>query len=306
MTPSSLPIDPSEVPPAQAQHIPPHHPYPVPPVAPPGVPAPPAGQPPQPTGARKWLLRGLAALTAFGVFGAIGSYYVPKLLDRLDEVVNPKPAPVDVTVVHDRGGTPNFVFPATRDPAEVPASVLTSLDTSEIAAWARDHGGVAADQAMVRFIVRGRDSTLVHVEKIQVKVVKRSAPRAGWYNGWEGCGADVEATELHVNVDGGTTRAEWVDPGGAIEAPSYTVSASDEEVVDLYLTSTEDEIEWVLEVAYSSAAGSGVLTVDDGGRPFVLTTVNAAEEWEVTRDALDRLVRNPAGDGGADGARPTC
>ncbi|MDI1462757.1 hypothetical protein QEZ54_17415 [Catellatospora sp. KI3] len=288
----SLPVDPSEGPlprpaPVRGQH-------PVPP-------------PPQPSRVRRWWLRGVAALTAFGVFGAIGSYYVPKLLDRLGEAIDPPPPPVAVTVVHAHTSSPNFVFPDGVDPAGVPQTALEALDKAEFVRWAAAHGGVAADEDEVRFVLRGRDTTLVHLESIRVKVLKRTPPRAGWFNTWLGCGAAVVPQHLRVDADGGTVRAQWLAGEGPVEAPAFTVSAADEEVVDVELKSTEDEIEWVLEVDYSSAAGEGTLTVDDGGRPFLLTTVGAARAWEYPEVGGSGLERRPERDpGAADGPRPPC
>ncbi|GHJ48064.1 hypothetical protein Cs7R123_54060 [Catellatospora sp. TT07R-123] len=307
MTTPSLPVDPSEVPPpprpVPPQPAPVAAPRPAPPVPVPPVPP----QAPPPTGPRKWVLRGLAVLTAFGVFGAVGSYYVPKLLDQLGEAIDPPPAPVAATVVHQYAESPNFVLPATADQGSVPDRALAAIDKSAFADWAIAQGGVIADEDQVRFVLRGRDATLVHLESIRVKVLKRSRPQPGWFNAWDGCGAAVVPEHLRVSADGGAVHGQWVNDAGPAEAPAFTVSASDEEVIDVTVVSTEDAIEWVLEVDYSSAAGDGVLTVDDGGKPFVLTTVGSAQAWLYPEPDGGSLVRQPDRDpGAATAARPPC
>ncbi|WP_211125786.1 hypothetical protein [Streptomyces yatensis] len=48
----------------------------------------------------------------------------------------------------------------------------------------------------------------------------------------------------------------------------FTVTSSDPELFKVYPAASAFEIEWHLELEWSSAGRHGTLTVDDGGRPF--------------------------------------
>ncbi|MFE0379181.1 hypothetical protein ACFW1M_27195 [Streptomyces inhibens] len=48
----------------------------------------------------------------------------------------------------------------------------------------------------------------------------------------------------------------------------FTVTSSDPELFEVHPAASAFEIEWHLELEWSSAGRHGTLTVDDGGRPF--------------------------------------
>src|SRR5690349_20153137 len=52
-----------------------------------------------------------------------------------------------------------------------------------------------------------------------------------------------------------------------------------EEVFDFAVRTSDEEVSWVLDVAYNVKDDSGVLTVDDRGRPFVTTSVANAKAY---------------------------
>src|SRR4051794_19187428 len=59
---------------------------------------------------RRWVTVLLAGLGALGVLGAIGSYYVPGILDRIGSAATGR-VPLDYDLILDRTETPNYVFP---------------------------------------------------------------------------------------------------------------------------------------------------------------------------------------------------
>ncbi|MBB5868001.1 hypothetical protein F4553_001380 [Allocatelliglobosispora scoriae] len=268
----------------------------------------PAPAPPPPTGVRKWVIRGVAVLTAFGVFGAVGSYYLPGVFQRIGDTVNPT-APIDVDVFLDRTEQPNYVFPQDLDPLSVPTDLLDPRATADFRKWAIAHGGQVADQQTVRFTIRGKDATLVHIESVKPRVVSHMKPVEGWYNAWEGCGAVVIALQVTANLSGDVPVLDWEDEKGKLESPpAFTVSATDEQNIDMTVNVQTLGVKWVLDVAYSSARGEGVLTVDDKGKPFALTTVDAADAWVSTTDAdlvPKPLERDASRDRGGE-VRPVC
>jgi uncharacterized protein (UPF0276 family) len=61
-----------------------------------------------------------------------------------------------------------------------------------------------------------------------------------------------------------------------IDPLTLQVSATDHEVIDVYAYTSRLEVEWVLEVSYTSAGKDGILRIDDHGKPFRLTALDNA------------------------------
>ncbi len=80
-----------------------------------------------------------------------------------------------------------------------------------------------------------------------------------------GCGGGVSTRYFTVDLDEGRPDAE---PGADQRDFPYKVSESDPEV--LYVTASTDahDVDWYLELEWSSGDRRGTLRVDDRGRPF--------------------------------------
>jgi hypothetical protein len=234
----------------------------------------------------------VAGLGALGVLGAVGAYYVPGILDRLGSAATGRAA-LDYDLITDRTTTANYVFPDSVRPVEFPAQAAYNGDSVD--GWAQAHNGVLADEHHVRLILRGRDASIVHIDALRVRVVSRTAPRAGWYNANDGCGAGVNPRVVMVDLDNSPPVETWYVDGEEVNKPAFTVSASEEEVFDVQAFTSRDEVSWVIEVAYSSAEDSGVLVIDNGGAPFTTTTVTRAKAY--TNYDGTGLVRTPDRDG---------
>jgi len=255
--------------------------------------------------ARRRIATVIAALSALGVLGAIGSYYVPGILDRLGSAVTDR-EPLGYDVITDRTTTPNYVFPDSVAPADfVDVFYDPSRDAQQ---WIRERGGVLADEQTVRLVLWGRDASVVHIDDVRVKVLDRASPRAGWYNANEGCGAVADPRIVTVDLDAHPPVHTWYVGGEEVERPAFSVSASEEEVFDVTVYTSRDEVDWVIEVAYSSAERSGVLQIDNRGKPFTVTTVtNARAYLDLYFDGAG-MVRTPSLDGSALSAEdhPVC
>jgi hypothetical protein len=245
-------------------------------------------------GVRRWVTALLAGLGALGVLGAIGSYYVPGILDRLGSAATGR-VPLDYDLILDRTETPNYVFPDAVNPAEFPAQTVYNGENAD--QWARQHHGVLADEQNVRLILRGRAASVIHIDDLRVVAVNRTTPRAGWYNGYDGCGAAVDPRVMKASLDKDPPTATWYVDGQQVDRPAFTVTGGNEEVFDVQAFTTRDEVNWVIEVVYSSADGSGVLRIDNHGTPFTVTTVTHAKAY--TDYDGSRLVRTPDRDGPA-------
>ena len=92
-----------------------------------------------------------------GVLGALGGYYVPGILKAGGEVVTNR-APLDYDLVLGRDNDPNYVFPASSNPSNVPLDRLQGSMTN-FSQWAMRHDGVIAEDQAVRVVLRGREAS---------------------------------------------------------------------------------------------------------------------------------------------------
>jgi hypothetical protein len=231
------------------------------------------------------------ALGTLGVLGAIGGYYIPGILKSGGEVVTNR-APLDYDLVLARDSTPNYVFPASSDPSSVPLETLQGT-TTNFSQWALRHDGVIARDQTVRVVLRGRESSPVIVNGLAARILSTKAPRPGWFNAWDGCGAAVDTREIHVDLSRNPPSTTWYDKDGNEMSPlTLQVSSTDHEVIDIFAHTAREEVQWVLEVSYTSAGKDGVLPIDNHGKPFVVTALANAVGYQYS-DGPTGLERSP-------------
>jgi len=242
----------------------------------------------------------IAVLTSLGVLGAVGAYYVPGILDRLGAKTTNR-VPLDFDLVLDRTETANYVFPASTKREVVAAALYGENEEADEYQWVRKHGGVLAEEQVVRLILWGRDESVVHIDDIRVRIIARNKARAGWFNAYDGCGGIAVPRRIEVDLDRSPPSQVWYVDDKKVHRPAFVVTASEEEIFDITVTTSRDEVEWVLDVLYSSAEGSGTLQVDSRGRPFITTSVANAKAYLVNdgeaESTSDVFVRWPAFDG---------
>ena len=208
--------------------------------------------------------RGIAAVTTSPASSKSGG-----------EVVTNR-APLDYDISPGREGTPNFVFPASSEASGVPLDILEG-SPSNFASWARRQGGVRAQEDAFRIVLRGREESPVIVNGLSARVLTTRTPPSGWFNGWDGCGAAVDTRLVEIDLNRKPPSTTWYNKNGEkIDPLTLQVSATDQEVIDVYAYTSRVEVEWVLEVSYTSAGKDGVLRIDDHGKPFVLTALDNA------------------------------
>jgi hypothetical protein len=244
------------------------------------------------------------ALGTLGVLGAIGGYYIPGILKTGGEVVTNR-APLDYDLVLARDATPNYVFPASLDPSSVPLDRLQGTVTN-FSQWALEHGGVIAGDQAVRVVLRGRESSPVIVNGLAARILSTQQPRSGWFNAWDGCGAAVDTREIHVDLSRSPPSTTWYDENGREMRPlTLQVTSTDHEVIDVFAHTTREEVQWVLEVSYTSAGKDGVLRIDNRGKPFVVTALGNAVGYQYY-DGPTGLERSPDLDRQAQRGEPMC
>jgi hypothetical protein len=209
------------------------------------------------------------------VLSAIGGYYVPGMLKSGGEVVTNR-APLDYDISPGREGTPNFVFPPSSEASGIPLDILEGSPANFVS-WARRQGGIRAQEDAFRIVLRGREESPVIINGLAGRVLATRTPHSGWFNGWDGCGAAVDTRQVDIDLNRKPPSTTWYDENGEkIDPLTLQVSATDHEVIDVYAYTSRVEVEWVLEVSYTSAGKDGILRIDDHGRPFVLTALDNA------------------------------
>ncbi|NEA94039.1 transcriptional regulator, partial [Actinospica acidiphila] len=137
------------------------------------------------------------------------------------------------------------------------------------AAWVAAHGAVSSGQQYLRLTVQGTGAETVVVDGLTVRVAGKRAPLA-WndyamaYPG-VGCGGGVQTRAFAVSLD--SARPSLAPEAGNDDFP-FKVSESDPEVYYITASVSAYDVDWYLELKWSSGDRSGTLTVDDEGRPF--------------------------------------
>jgi transcriptional regulator with XRE-family HTH domain len=147
-----------------------------------------------------------------------------------------------------------------------PAKVPPPPEEQDAPGWVSALGGVSADGQFLELTAQGTGQDTVVLQALHVRVVNSGAPLA-WnaYTMGVGCGGGVPTKSFDVDLDAG--RPDATPKSGQRDFP-YKVSESDPEV--LYVTGhTEShDVNWYLELEWSSGNRHGVLRIDDQGKPF--------------------------------------
>ncbi|MFJ6861217.1 helix-turn-helix domain-containing protein [Streptomyces werraensis] len=154
--------------------------------------------------------------------------------------------------------------------ADKPAGEMKPPPLEEgAAAWVAAHGAVSSGQQYLRLTVQGTGPETVVVDGLTVRVAGKRAPLA-WndyamaYPG-VGCGGGVPTRAFAVSLD--SARPSLTPEPGNDDFP-FKVSESDPEVYHITASVSAYDVDWYLELKWSSGDRSGTLTVDDEGRPF--------------------------------------
>ncbi|CAL9459062.1 helix-turn-helix domain-containing protein [Streptomyces sp. enrichment culture] len=154
--------------------------------------------------------------------------------------------------------------------ADKPAGEMQPPPLEEgAAAWVAAHGAVSSGQQYLRLTVQGTGPETVVVDGLTVRVAGKRAPLA-WndyamaYPG-VGCGGGVPTRAFAVSLD--SARPSLTPEPGNDDFP-FKVSEADPEVYHITASVSAYDVDWYLELKWSSGDRSGTLTVDDEGRPF--------------------------------------
>ncbi|MGW5660085.1 helix-turn-helix domain-containing protein [Streptomyces sp. NPDC003758] len=149
-----------------------------------------------------------------------------------------------------------------RPPSEVSPPVMGQ----DVPGWVKAHGAVAADRQRVALTVQGTGDETVVIESIHVRVVS-SGPPPAWnaYLGASGCGGGVETRSFDTDLDAGHPT---IVPKAGQRGFPYKVSQSDPEVLYITAHATAHDVNWYVELEWSSGGRQGTTRIDDHGKPF--------------------------------------
>jgi hypothetical protein len=191
---------------------------------------------------------------------------------------------------------PYYVVPKSEvsSPEKLDPTELTGDEPFDFS-FAQRHGAIPGSPEIVRFQIRGRSDEPVTIDDIKIHAVRRTAPLQGWYVASPGCGGLAIRT-AEIDLDAPTPRVSFVDQSGSEKRITLFVTRTDIEVIELQASTEQSMVDWTAEVFYSGPDGDGSVTVDDGGRPFRVTTESASDGYRLQFFPKKAVTREPSWD----------
>ncbi|MGW6208337.1 helix-turn-helix domain-containing protein [Streptomyces sp. NPDC055089] len=175
-----------------------------------------------------------------------------------------------------------------RDPKGMPP-VPDAADRAR-RSWAAQLGGVDAGKMLIELTLQGASQEAVVLKALHVRVVKQEAA-TDWpaYSMGEGCGSGIMPQTFNIDLDDGQPVSRPVageDAGKVVPAKNfpYQVSSTDVEVFRLDAHTEDHDVTWYLELEWSSGDRSGMLRIDDNGKPFRTAGMRNRPVYEYRHD----------------------
>ncbi|MEU1466627.1 helix-turn-helix transcriptional regulator [Streptomyces sp. NPDC005761] len=159
--------------------------------------------------------------------------------------------------------------------------------------WAAQLGGVDAGKMLIELTLQGASQQAVVLKGLHVRVVKQEAA-TDWpaYSMGEGCGSGIVPQTFDIDLDDGQPVSRPVageDAGKAVPAKNfpYRVSSTDVEVFHLDAHTEDHDVTWYLELEWSSGDRSGMVRIDDNGKPFRTAGMRNRPVYEYRSDTAE-------------------
>ena len=171
---------------------------------------------------------------------------------------------------------------------------------SGLSSWSQwsevNAGGAQASPGQVEITIQGRSAAKVVLTDMKVRVVQRRGPLHGTAIDRE-CGDQGVVRWLAVNLDRDPVALVDQDEFDAMmpDTPQwerkpilfpYRVSLTDPETFVVKASTDGCDCDWVVDVYWSAQGQTGVLPIDDGGRPFRTTSTANAKTCAVLDTVL--------------------
>ncbi|MFJ3895183.1 MULTISPECIES: hypothetical protein [unclassified Streptomyces] len=212
------------------------------------------------------------AAVALAVVTSLLGPFGEKVADRAsDHVPGLGPQKQDPpTVVTDNGAGMycdglSWMVPAKAATLRVPEGV-------EWPKWAQDNEVVRAAPQLISFHLQGTSSAEVVLSDPEVVIDKRRPPLQGT-QAKVACGGTKPFRHVKIDLDQEHPKLEPVGAdadGRPIDFP-YRVTLADSEFFAARALTTRNDVDWHIEIRWSSAGEHGTLVIDDHGKPFRAT-----------------------------------
>ncbi len=159
-----------------------------------------------------------------------------------------------------------------------PGSVPPPPHEPEAPGWARAMGAVSAGKQYIELTIQGTGEDTVVLEDLHVRVTRTGEPLP-WnlYTGYSACGGGpVDTAAFDIDLDAAVPRTSAA--GGQPDLPLW-VDETEPLVVYITAGTEQHDVDWYLDLAWSSGDREGVLRIDDGGRPFRTSATSGQTGW---------------------------
>lgn len=219
----------------------------------------------------------IAALVAFGLFGAIGTFLVAEFLPGVIERIRGEPSVLFSLGFDDTFYSEGFtlVLPASR---EVDTNTFDGVDgCTSLREAGRQAGAADYFGTFLQLIAEGRTLKDVAIVGIQARIVRRDKRANGALISCESAGA-VDVIALGLNLDEPEPVARTInEESGKFEEPWFSqdsaVTLTKGELLPFRITATTKKsyVEWELEIQMIIDGEREEMVLDNEGEPFRTT-----------------------------------
>ena len=196
------------------------------------------------------------------------------------------PAPVRVRVLapgtfqSTHAYAPYYVVPAKRiaDPSKLSRADTNRFVTSPETALSE--GALAGSPQIVRLELRATTDRRITVGGVRIHVVSSARPLVGWFTAQPAC--EFKRVRLaRVNVDRRPPTVRYLDPRGARrDGLGLELDRHAPAVLELQVATKRRRVAWTATLSVTRAgAPPQTVTVDDGGKPFRVTSVRRSRGY---------------------------
>ena len=215
----------------------------------------------------------VAALAAFGILGAIGTYAVNAIGPGIEEKVAGG-GPLRVSVREDPEGVSDGFRLAARSADQVEQPVRSARDCPSLYRLAKEAGAVSVGASHYRLVVEGRTRRDVAIVDLRARILKREPILRGASIGCASAGAQ-DAIGVGFDLDEPAPAARriksvWEPLGRPYFQRANIISVKKAELQPFLIVglASRDYVEWEIVARILVDGKESELTIDDNGQPF--------------------------------------
>lgn len=233
----------------------------------------------------KRVLRRVPKIVGGVVVLALAAYAVNALLLSEDETAASPPLRVSImapgTFESAHPFAPYYVVPRKRfrDPTKLSRVARNKITTQPESALSK--GALAGSPQIVRLSLRSTSKDPVTVQGVRFRVLSDARPLRGWFTALSGCMA-APVRRAQGNLDSEKAAVRYVSVNGVVSRNlALEVSSGAPQVIELRAATRRHRVAWTAELTVKDDDGrTSTITVDDGGKPFRVTSASASRGYE--------------------------